>query len=395
MSRSGARWQKLAGSAVVAVFLAVIGLPLVSKLLRFEPATPVREFRLTAERPPVPRDAAAVGAYPERFEAYFNDHFGLRPLLIRGMHLVKGRWLGVSTAANVLRGTDGWLYFTQKPVGTDYDAVRPFTADELERWGRVLDRRRQWLARQGIAYVVFIPPDKQTVYPEHLPAAMWPRARPSRLDQLAEYLRRHTGVALLDIRHELLEARKRARIYHVTDSHWNDRGAFVGYQALCAALAEKGVPVQPLPRSAFLELTEEEPGGDLAQMVAQEHVLREQVLRLVPLSPRAARQCDTAVDAPGDCPLTGAPVATERDDPALPRAVVFHDSFTWALGPMLAEHFRRAVFVWTDQFSPTLVRRERPDVVIQEMVERKLGFIVPVEGTLLGSDTGLSPLGGT
>jgi hypothetical protein len=381
MSGTGERWRRWAGQGVGAVFLAVIGLPLFCKLIHVEPTRPVREFRALAEQPPLPRDRSTIAAYPEKFEAYFNDHFGLRSVLIRGMHTVKGRWLGVSTAANVLRGTDGWLYYTQKPAGTDYDAVRPFTAEELQRWGRVLEERRQWLAHQGIHYIVFIPPDKQTIYPTHLPAEMRPRHAQSRLDQLAAYLRQHTAVAFLDVRCQLLAAREQERVYHVTDSHWNDRGAFIGYQAVCAALAEKVPAVQALPRSAFLEVAQEERGGDLAQMVALDHVLHEQTLRLLPMSPPRASRCE-GPPTPGDCPLTAAPTATERDDPALPRVVVFHDSFSWALGPLLAEHFRRAVFVWTDQFSPTLVRRERPDVVIQEMVERKLGFVVPSEESL-------------
>jgi hypothetical protein len=382
MSASAEQWRKWAGTGVGAVFLVVIGLPLVCKLIRFEPVGAVREFRSTAERPALPRDRATLRSYPDRFEAYYNDHFGLRSLLIRGMHVVKGRWLGAATAAHVLPGTDGWLYYTEKPVGTDYEAVRPFTPAELERWGRVFEQRRQWLARQGIHYLVLIPPDKQTIYPEHLPQALQRWAQPSRLDQLADYLREHTSVMFLDIRSQLLEARQRERVYHVADSHWNDRGAFVGYQTVCGALSSRFPAIQAMPRSAFRDLTQDEPGGDLAQMVALDHVLHEESLRLLPVAPRYARRCESSLPVPGDCPVTGPPSATECDNPALPRAVVFHDSFSWALGPLLSEHFRRAVFVWTDQFSPSSVRQERPDVVIQEMVERKLGFVVPSEANL-------------
>ena len=57
------------------------------------------------------------------------------------------------------------------------------------------------------------------------------------------------------------------------------------------------------------------------------------------------------------------------DDPSLPRAVVFHDSFGTALIPLLAEHFSRAYFV-RGGFNPAVVKRENPDVVIQIMCER-------------------------
>jgi hypothetical protein len=362
------------------VFLAVISLPLVCKLIHFELVSPVREFRAMRERPPSPQNLASLSRYPEKFEGYFNDHFGLRSVLIRGMHLTKGRWLGVSTADNVLRGREGWLYFTQRPAGTDYDAVRPFTDAELAQWGRVLEARRCYLAQQGIDYVVFVPPDKQTIYPEHLPKALRSRHHQSRLDQLAAYLREHTQVSFLDVRPQLVIAKQQERIYHVTDSHWNDRGAFVGYQALCGKLAEHDSRLRPLPRSAFLDVALDEPGGDLAQMVALENVRHEESLRLVPLSARFARPCDTAVSPPRDCPLLGIPYATVGGDSSHPRAVMFHDSFTWALAPFLSEHFHRAVFLWTDQFSCELVEREHPNIVIQELVERKLGFVSPIAG---------------
>jgi hypothetical protein len=62
----------------------------------------------------------------------------------------------------------------------------------------------------------------------------------------------------------------------------------------------------------------------------------------------------------------------ERADPGLPRAVVFHDSFIGHLVPTLSEHFRRVVYATTYEFDRTLLEWERPDVVIQEVVERFL-----------------------
>ena len=59
------------------------------------------------------------------------------------------------------------------------------------------------------------------------------------------------------------------------------------------------------------------------------------------------------------------------DDPSLPRAVVFHDSFGTALIPLLAEHFSRAYFLRGD-FSPGVVKRENPDVVIEILCERSV-----------------------
>jgi len=53
--------------------------------------------------------------------------------------------------------------------------------------------------------------------------------------------------------------------------------------------------------------------------------------------------------------------------------VMFRDSFANALIPYLAEDFSRVAFVWDRDLDPELVLRERPDVVIQEIVGRFLG----------------------
>jgi len=64
--------------------------------------------------------------------------------------------------------------------------------------------------------------------------------------------------------------------------------------------------------------------------------------------------------------------ATESPDPAAPRLVMLHDSFGDSLKPLLAEHFRRAAFFRTPRVSLQALDREKPDVVIQEIVERSL-----------------------
>jgi hypothetical protein len=360
---------------VGAAFVAVLFLPLVCKVLRLEFVEPAREFRLFASRPALPRDLAGLKAFPGRFEAYFNDHFGLRALLIQGMHLVKGRWLDASTAAHALLGRDGWLYYTEKPPGTDYHAARPFRPEELERWRHILQKRHDWCERRGIPYLVFIPPDKQTIYPEHVPPELRPRHAESRLDQLLAYMRAHSNVILIDVRQAMWAAKDRERLYDVTDSHWNARGAFLGYEALVGELARWLPGIRPLARSAFVDTDYLKAGGDIAQMVALDRLRCEEVLGLGPRLPRRAHVCEAFL--PDVYNTLGPPHATEYPDSSLPRAVMFHDSFTWALEPFLSEHFQRIVYGWTDQFNPELVRQEQPDVVVQELVERKLGFVIP------------------
>ena len=109
-------------------------------------------------------------------------------------------------------------------------------------------------------------------------------------------------------------------------------------------------------------------------MMGLTRVLREVDLRLVPLRPRRARVVDPAGAAPTD---ELGRLVTEIDDPSLPRAVIFRDSFTSRLVPFLSEHFSRAVYLWQNDFDADVVQKEHPDVVIQEIVGRHLYNFIP------------------
>ena len=109
-------------------------------------------------------------------------------------------------------------------------------------------------------------------------------------------------------------------------------------------------------------------------MMGLTRVLREVDMTLVPKRPRRARVIEPAGAAPTD---EEGRLVTEIDDPSLPRAVIFRDSFTSRLVPFLSEHFSRAVYLWQNDFDAAVVTQEHPDVVIQEIVGRHLYNFIP------------------
>ena len=67
----------------------------------------------------------------------------------------------------------------------------------------------------------------------------------------------------------------------------------------------------------------------------------------------------------------------EVADATLPSAVMFRDSFTSRMMPFLSEHFSRSVYMWQNDFDRELVSQEKPDVVILEIVGRRLQTYTP------------------
>ena len=155
----------------------------------------------------------------------------------------------------------------------------------------------------------------------------------------------------------------------------DDRGALVAYQQIINAVRVR-VPSTPpaWTRSDFTPIARTVEGMDLAGMMGLTRVLREEDLPLVPTRPRRARVIEPAGAAPT---AEEGRLVTVIDDPSLPRAVIFRDSFVSRLVPFLSEHFSRAVYLWQNDFDAAEVQKEHPDVVIQEIVGRHLYNFIP------------------
>src|SRR5262249_34327890 len=264
------------------------------------------------------RDLAPL---PRRFEAFWNDHFGFRPRLIRWHNLVKLR-LGIAPSDVVYLGRNGWLFLRSDNRLEYYRAGHPLSEGQLGQWPQHLEERRDWLAARGVAYLFVVAPNKDSVYPELVPARIH-RARPdSSLDQLVTRLRGRSTVEVLDLRVPLRAAKSRIRVYQRTDSHWNDPGAFEAYRAIMERVAARIPQAAALPWSAFDLRTKTTLGGDLSHLIGLHDVVTEEALVMTPRTPRVAHQ----VGMVPSLPWQWHQLAMETGRP-LPRAIVLHDSF--------------------------------------------------------------------
>jgi alginate O-acetyltransferase complex protein AlgJ len=388
--RAEARARRAGDLALSALFLATIAAPPVTWLAApAGSAELAREFRLPAPPPRVEASWEAVRELPASFDAWYGDTFGLRSTLIRWHNIAKLELLGVTPTPELVLGEDGWLFTTVHRSVEVWRGADPLSPRELEVWRRVLEERREWLARRGIGYVFAVASNKESIYPEQMPAG-WNRLGPTRLDQLVEHLERRSDFRLLDLRPALLDGKRRSAgegdVYFELGTHWNDRGALYAYQALVRRVAEVLTPsfaaVAPRPLEAFELRPTPNQGDSWAGRLYMEDRLRQPDVELV--FQRRARRVPLDAERPQD-------VASEIDDPILPRAVVFHDSFGEKLRPLLSEHFSRIVYHWGADFDSAAIERERPDVVIHLMVERGLVGYRP-NGSPLDTEQRLLPL---
>ena len=361
----------------VALFLTALWLPTLDSFFDLDKAPWLNEKRTPAPFPKIVLNATDLLALPAGLEAYYNDHFGFRRRLIRWEQHWKQDVFKESSRPDVMIGSDGWLFLTAMHMIENYRGVKRFTPDELQSWRSLLEKRRDWLIQRGIKYLFVIPPDKHSIYPEYLPTWMPEKGAETKLDQFFAYMKAHSTVDVLDLRPALLEAKKTARTYLYTDTHWNSFGGFIGYQSLMRALTRQFPDLDgPLPLDAF-ELTPlKETGGDLSTMLGQDMAEREgfQLTARPPLQFPSARE-DINIYA-RQWPKYMEPIYTENPT-GKNRLLMFHDSFSNSWVPFLGYHFKRVVYLWTYIWNSSVIEKEKPDIIVDEMLERSFNETDP------------------
>ena len=356
-----------------ALFALVISLPLAATIAGVGRVDAGAENRELAPFPRYDGTFESIARYGNQFGHWFDDHFGFRSTLVRWYGEMRLFVLGTPPSPAVVQGRDGWFYYGEDGSIEDYARAEPLTPAALDNWRDTIVRTRDWLHGRGIAYVFFIAPDKYVLYPEFMPSTIRRVGPTSRTDQL--YGRIHDVGSIVDVRPPLVAAKKVERIYHQTDTHWNDRGAFAAYQAIIAAVRTRSPATQPAwTRDDFEAEANETEGMDLAGMMGLTRVMREIDLALVPKRPRHARVVEPAG---ADAMAQEGRLVTEIPGSSQPRAVIFRDSFVSRLVPFLSEHFSRAVYLWQNDFDADVIQEEHPDVVIQEIVGRHIYTFIP------------------
>jgi hypothetical protein len=363
-----ARVRKLEASFLLIVFLTFLCLPLLGVIFHLD-AAPIWENRRLAPFPAVSARPRDILNFPVKYAYYFKDHFAFRGRLVQAQAVLRVRWLRTSSSPSVILGKDGWLFYSGEQLADYYGATRPFSDDEMARWLRVMEANSDWLKQRGIKFYFVIVPEKQTIYPEYMPDNLVPVRPHSRLDQLIEYFKAHSSLEIMDLRPALWEEKARHRLYSRTNSHWNELGAFVFYQAMIRKISKSFPALHPLSESDFSLVTEYGTNEDLTGLLGLNGLVSEEKLSLNLRQPSTVSGLGK-ISRPSGGQMYWA--VTEKNEPGLPRLILFHDSFGDWLVEFLAENFGHAMYVYPQRMNSKLVESEAPDVVVVEMCERFL-----------------------
>ncbi|GGG07380.1 alginate O-acetyltransferase AlgX-related protein [Pontibacter amylolyticus] len=328
------------------------------------------ENRVLAPMPSI--DGNNLTGYPQAFAAYFNDNFGFRHELIEmgrdiRLNLFKESFMPEKVAI----GKDGWLFLSGEydNIIDDYARRNLYDSTKLRQVAmRTLEKKAFVEAKGGRFFKVFYP-NSHSIYPELLPYQIQIQKVDtlSRVEQVNQYLQKLDGsIQVIDVRPDMLEAKKEAQLYLKYDTHWNNYGAFIGYRKLFTEMASEMPALKPRSLNDYDIEWKLEGDGDLLHILGvrnfdsyQEHKPHFTLKKGGQLKPLAE------VDGPYDKSV----IHVNPNDTTGLVALVFHDSFTIAMRQFISGHFEKVIYYWGN-YNQQVIDQEKPDVVIESNVER-------------------------
>ncbi|MDQ0503955.1 alginate O-acetyltransferase AlgX-related protein [Xanthobacter agilis] len=313
-----------------------------------------------------------------RLDPYINNVFGFRGAVLAA-HAQYGRWIG-SGESRVLKGEDGAL-FLKEDQALEQSLGQVLRPDAIAAAADVAERLDKMMQARGGRFLVMSPPNSQTVNFELLPAyARALKHAPTEYDLFVGDLKAR-GVPVLDLRPLMAQAKTDGPVYRRIDTHWNERGALLAFNAAMDALGRPDLKAAPVDALGDAVVRDE---GDLVRMAGLTKPEKPDIGYKIK-GPMASQ--------PGLTPLTGVIAPVSPRDPFVPqvfetghpgpRIMVIGDSFTQGYWKGLLAS-RSSAYAWIHhrrcRFDFADVERFKPDLLIYAPTERGIPCLPSKDG---------------
>lgn len=310
------------------------------------------------------------------FSDYFADHFGFRHEMITLNDQLTGAVFKTLDSSSVLLGKDGWLFY--KSTIEDYTGAKRFTARQSYAAARVLGLMQEYCEQNGVDFYFTIAPNKNSIYGSQMPVRY--AAASERNVQLLKQQMQQQNVRYVDLFEGLSDFQE--QLYYHLDSHWNMRGAQKAAQILLKKM--KGTEAE---FDSFITEEKIPHTGDLYKMVYPDGNETE-----LDTAYAFTYQYDEKFHSADD--ITIHTVNSEADGSVF----VYRDSFGINLHPFLAQNYGNACFSRNMPYRLTAAMEEQPDVLLVELVERNLNWLLerapelpaPERTAVAAADIGIS-----
>ena len=307
----------------------------------------------------VPRVKNFDGSWNKDFFTNLRDYIGkgfyLRLEGITGWDTILEDVFRTSGNDDVLIGPDGWLFFGG--AVNDISGANQMTNRQIWCAARGLALMQEYAESRGAAFLFTVPCGKYTLYPEHAPDYVTV-AESSNRERLAAAMEAQ-GVTYADL-YEAFSAEDE-ELYWQWDSHWTEKGAALGADAILAAV---GIDSDFFAGPFTEELSHT---GDLYDM----------------LFPRGTA-LETSYQYADGFTFTYTSNFRNYDDMLITtecagkdgKLMLFRDSSGRSLYPYMAESFGAAYISRSNSYRLDLIEEQGATVIVAELAERTLDYLL-------------------
>ena len=305
-----------------------------------------------SEWPAFVKDGEPNINYLEDMGNYFEDHFAFRLQMLTANALIWSKGFDTSTTDQVVTGKDDWLYFS----GTmdDYTGRDLLSDRELKAIVHNLSLMDSYVDFCGGRLIVTVAPNKNTLYNSAMPY-YYQKGETSNLERLVPLLE-EAGIEYVDLT-ETFQNEDEV-LYFKRDSHWNNKGALLAYNAVMDAMGREHETYANVPT-----VTEKDHIGDIDEI-------------LYPLAAEPEENIyyskdwgfDYVNDVTDNMDEWIETVNPDKDGTLL----MYRDSFGESILPFFADEYNKAYFSRLVPYNMENLIQYQPDTVIVERVERQI-----------------------
>ena len=337
------------------------------------PTQSTTENKKLSQMPEIINERGLNLNYLEDLSLYFEDRFAFRNYMVDINSQIRGRIFMTSPEDDVIIGRDGWLYYSS--TLDDYLGDNLSNERTLFSIARNVALMQDYVKNRGAEFVFTICPNKNSIYPENMPIRYSATISNEKDAKRLEVYLNNENVNYVNL-FELFE-NSTETLYLKGDSHWNKKGAVMGYNQLLNKASKEHEDYTGYE----VDLVSGAAAGDLSQMIYPLHSNNEADYVYDRKYTYKYNYCDNekitksledvlAMDSETE-DVTYSEIITSSDagEGAL---LMYRDSFGNALIDLLSEEFERSYFTKLEPYDLSDMGYIGADVVIMEKVERHI-----------------------
>lgn len=314
------------------------------------------------------------------YQSYFNDRFAFRNDAVQAISKFRFKVFRISPMPQIVRvGDKDWLFTSRSEY--IHDTSTPFTEAQLDTVVMHLEIITKYFDIRNIKYYYSMTPIKERIYPEFMPADLRHKFTFSKAEQLYNLLKNNSNIRWVNYKPELIEGKKTRPTYYTLDTHWNQFGAFLAYKKIIARVKADFPSIIPYTDDDMEIDSSVTDAGDLQLLMGFRDLLHFEHYHVkfkVPVNP-------IVVDSASYDTRVGRFSIREMPGPKKGlKLFLVRDSFSEYLRIYLTPHFDRTVLAWMPVIPVAKVVEEKPDIVIQQMLEQFVMYTLQLPPEIKG-----------